>query len=223
MEGKIVIPATISGFLGFIKFAYATAEQHMTAYGIDPAELAKVKPLLDEFIRLDAVCADPTTASQINREARKKAQRALNTQWRAFLNKEIRLNDAISLTEKAVFGIVPRDDIRTPAEPPKETGKVTVTRKGERAFDAVVEETVTGKKKRPDDATGSNVYSAVTEVNDPAPPRNTFRHEGFSSTSHHKLLFAYEQLGKRAWVYALYSNQHGQEGEEGPLTSFIIS
>jgi hypothetical protein len=223
MEGKIVIPAALSAFTGYIKLAYDTAEQHMSTYGIDPNEFAKVTPLFNAYTSLATLCDNPATATKANRDARKKARKALNAQWRVFLNKEIRLNDAISLAEKEVFGIVPRDDERTKPEPPKEMGEVTVTRTGERQFDAVVEETVTGKKKRPDDATGSNLYSAITEVDAPAPFRNTFHYEGFSSTSHHTLVFPEENLAKRAWVYARYSNQHGQEGPEGPLTSFIIN
>lgn len=222
MEGKIVIPASINGFTVYIGIAYETAMKNETLYGIDPNELAKVKPLYENFTSLEALCANPATATKANRDARNIARTALDRQWRAFLNKEIRLNDAISVADKEIFGIVPRDDIRTVPEPPKEIATVTVARTGELQFDATVEEATTGKKKRPDDATGSNLYSAITGVDEPAPQRSAFHYEGFSSTSHHKLVFTDENIAKRAWVFVRYSNQHGQEGPEGPLTSFIV-
>ncbi|MDR2040852.1 MAG: hypothetical protein LBP98_00855 [Tannerella sp.] len=223
MEGKIVIPLSISGFTEFIKLAYGTAEQHLTDYSIDSAEFAKVTPLFNEFTHLEGVCSDPLTASKINRAARNAAREKLETQWRAFLNKEIRLNEAISTTDKAVFGIVPRDETPTRAEAPKEMGQVTAVRTGECQYDIIVEEVVTGKKKRPDDATGSNLYSVVAEREAPAPLRSEFHYEGFSSTCHHKVVFAEKDLARRAWVFSRYSNQHGQEGPNGPLLSFIIS
>ena len=223
MEGKIVIPVTISGFTEFIKIAYDTAEEHLSDYGIDPVEFAKVTPLFNEFTSLEALCANAATATKANRDARNQARQTLTVQWRNFLNKEIRLNDVMSVAEKEVFGIVPRDDTRTSPSTPKETGKVTATRTGAFHYDLVVEETVTGKKKRPADSTGSNLYVAISDVNDPAPHRSTFRYEGFSSNCHHTVIFAEDDLAKRAWAYARYSNQHGQEGPEGPLTSFVIN
>jgi hypothetical protein len=223
MSNKTLIPRTIDGFTTYIKIAYDTAEKNLSAFGIDANEFAKLKPLYDSFIAWQALCADPATATKANRDARNLARHALETQWRVFLNKEIRLNDLMSVAQKEVFGILPHDDTRTPPNPPAHTATATAERMGEEQFDIVVEEATTGKKKLPDDATGSNLYWAVTGVNEPAPLRSTFHFGGFSSNCHHQLVFAETDLARRAWVFVRYSNQHGQEGPEGPLTSFIIS
>jgi hypothetical protein len=55
MEGKIVIPKTVNGFKGYIDLAYETATKNETAYGIDPIELAKVKPLYENYVSLQIV------------------------------------------------------------------------------------------------------------------------------------------------------------------------
>jgi hypothetical protein len=223
MARKTIIPRTVSGFTDYIKLGYGTAEKYMTVYGIDPNELAKVKPLFDTFVSLESLCANPATATKGNRDARNIAWTALEKQWRVFLNKEIRLNDQISIADREIFGILPHDSIRTPSAVPKNMGTVTVMRTGEGQFDLIVEEASTGKKKRPADASGSNLYAAVTEVGDPAPYRNTFRFKGFSSKPRHTMIFTDEYIAKRVWVYVRYTNRHGQEGPEGPLTSFIVS
>ncbi|MDR1331949.1 MAG: hypothetical protein LBK07_07570 [Tannerella sp.] len=223
MSVKTLIPRSIDGFTTYIEIAYETADKNATAYGIDANEFAKLKTLYNDFMTLQALCADPATATKANRDARNLAWHALEKQWRVFLNKEIRLNDLMSVAQKEVFGILPHDDTRTPPNPPTHIGTATAERMGEVQFDIVVEEATTGKKKLPHDATGSNLYWAVGGVDDPAPLRSTFRFGGFSSNCHHQMVFAETDLAQRAWVYVRYSNQHGEEGPEGPLTSFIIN
>jgi hypothetical protein len=223
MKDKTVIPKSVGSFANYIKLGYETAEKCMTVYGIDPKELAKVKPLFDTFVKLESLCANPATATKAYRDARNGAWSALEKQWRVFLNKEIRLNDLIGIADKEVFGILPHDNIRTPPAPPKNMGTVTVMRTGEGQFNLFVEDASTGKKKRPADASGSNLYAAVTEAGNPAPQRSTFRFEGFSSKSRHTMTFTDEYTAKRAWVYVRYTNPHGQEGPEGPLSTFIVN
>jgi hypothetical protein len=223
MKDKTVIPNTISGFTEYIKTAYDAAVQNEKVYGINPNELAKTTPLYNDFIKQEALCANPVTASKPNRDARNIAWDTLEKQWRVFLNKEIRLNDNISVADKEIFGILPHDEKRTHVLPPKSTGILTITRVGECRFDMVVEDSVTGKKKRPDDATGSNVYSAIVEPGQPVPHKDTFHFEGFSSTSHHTVAFSDEHIAKRAYLFARYSNAHGQEGPEGPVSTIIIN
>ncbi|MDR2120452.1 MAG: hypothetical protein LBP64_06225 [Tannerella sp.] len=223
MKAKTVMPGTISGFAVYIQVAYTTAMVNEVPYGINPNELAKIKDLLSNFTTLQALCTNPSTATKSSRDARNIALKALKSQWRVFLNKEIRFNDAVSVADKEIFGIFPPDDIRTPVLPPKGTGTVTVVRVGEFQFDVIVEDAVTGKKKRPDDATGSNLYSAVVEVGEPVPARSSFHFEGFSSTCHHMITFSDALVAKRAYLFARYSNQHGQEGPEGPVTAIIVN
>ncbi|MDR1408481.1 MAG: hypothetical protein LBJ23_10640, partial [Tannerella sp.] len=71
--------------------------------------------------------------------------------------------------------------------------------------------------------TGSNLYSAVVEPGQPAPHRDEFRYEGFSSTCHHKVHFPEDYYLKQVYLFARYSNQHGQEGDDGPVSSIIIT
>jgi hypothetical protein len=222
MIRKTVIPRGTASFTEYIRIAYDTAEKNRTAYNINPGELAKLKPLLDNFIRLELLCINPATAVKVNRAARNAARRTLEKQWRVFLNKEIRLNDAISMVQKAIFCIFPHDTVRTPVSSPKGTGTVTLMRTGERHFIATVKQSVTGKPKCPADAAGSNLYAAITEVNEPAPPHDAFRFMGFSSRCRHTVVFDEKYYVRRAWLYVCYTSRHGQEGPKGPLASVII-
>jgi hypothetical protein len=223
MKDKTIIPRSVGGFADYIRRGYETAEQRMTAYGINPEELAKVKPLLDTFIGLESLCASPATATKANRDARNVAWKALERQWRVFLNREIRLNDLIGIAGREIFGILPHDSVRTAPKRPQNTGRITVVRTGQMQFDLTVTDVDTGKKKRPADAAGSNLYAAIAEVRDPAPQRSAFRFEGFSSKPRHTMIFTDENLARRVWVYVRYTNRHGQEGPEGPLASFIVN
>jgi hypothetical protein len=205
-----------------MRIAFETAEMSATKFGISPDELAKVKPLYDAFMHLQALCANPETATRAYRDARGEAWRVLEKHWRVFLNREIRLNGLMSVADKEVFGILPRDVTRTPPGEPKGMAQVTVVRMGERQFDVVVAEVATGKRRRPDDAAYSVIYSAIAGAGDPAPPREAFRYMGFSPKYRHAVTFAETEIARRAWIYARYSNRRGQEGPEGPLSSFII-
>jgi hypothetical protein len=223
MERKTIIPVTISGFTEYIRIAYDTTQKNLNVYQINSADFAKITPLYTAFITQEALCANPATATKGNRDARNAAWKELEKQWRLFLNKEIRLNDNISIADKEIFGIFPRDTTPTAAGVPKETGIVTATPKGYCEYDVVVENAATGKKKHPADATGSNLYSAVAEVGQPAPARETFRFEGFSSNCHHEVRFPEAYAAKQAYLFARYTNPHGQEGPEGAIATFIIA
>jgi hypothetical protein len=103
-----------------------------------------------------------------------------------------------------------------------ESAVLSVQRTGFCEFDAIVEDSLTGKKKRPADAAGSNIYSAVVEVGQPAPPRDTFRFGGFSPNCHHPVRFAEEHVGQQGWLFARYTNSQGTEGPDGPVAPVII-
>ncbi|MDR0757745.1 MAG: hypothetical protein LBF85_07865 [Tannerella sp.] len=223
MKRKTDIPRSMTSFTDYMSIAYNTAEENITVYGINPDELAKIKPLFDEFMVQESLCVNPYTATKSNRDARFVARAKLEKQWRVFLNREIRLNDAISIAEKEIFGIFPHDSARTPVSSPKSTGKVNVVRTGACQFDVIVGDTATGKRKRPADAAGSNLYLAVTEVNEPEPHRESYRFAGFSSRCRHTVVFSSAHFVKRAWLYVRYTSRRGQEGPEGPVASFIVN
>ncbi|MDR1381507.1 MAG: hypothetical protein LBJ47_08530 [Tannerella sp.] len=222
MSRKTIIPQTISGFVEYIRNAYDVTMKNINIYKIDAVEFAKITPLYTAFINLEALCANPATATKGNRDARNAAWKALEKQWRIFLNKTIRLNDNISVADREIYGIFPHDSTPTAAGIPAECCEITVSRKGYCEYDVIVENGTTGKKKRPDNAAGNNLYSAVVELGQPAPPRETFRFEGFSSTCHHEVRFGEKYLAKQACLFARYTNPHGKEGPEGPVMSFII-
>jgi hypothetical protein len=54
------------------------------------------------------------TATTGNRRERDAAKKELETLWRNFLNANIRYNDLVPVADLEVFGINPRDDVRTP-------------------------------------------------------------------------------------------------------------
>jgi hypothetical protein len=197
--------------------AYKVTQTNLDLYKINEIEFAKIMPLYTAYDALELLCANPATATRGNRDARNAAWKTLEKQWRIFLNKEVRLNDNISIADKEIYGIFPHDDIPTTAGVPKERGVLTVVREGYCEYDVLVENEATGKKKRPDDATGSNLYSAVVEPGEPTPHRDAFRYDGFSSTCHHKKRFPEEYFAKQAYLFARYTNAHGEEGPDGPV------
>ena len=223
MQNKTIIPRSVSRFAEYMKLAYEAAETHLSAYGIPPAELAKITPLYRRFARLELLCASPATATGANRDARNRAKNELEKQWRVFLNREIRYNEAISVAEKEIFGLLPHDRVRSPAERPKETGMLLVVRKGYCRYECAVADAATGRKKRPRGTAGSSLYVCVVEAREPAPLPGAFRFEGFSSACRHTVQFSEDRLAKRAFLFVRYTNSRGQEGPDGPLTTFIVS
>ncbi|MDR1338847.1 MAG: hypothetical protein LBK58_02150 [Prevotellaceae bacterium] len=217
------IPKTITGFTEYIKIAYQKASVNLSAYGISPEKFAVITALCNDYIAKEALAANPDTATKGNRKARDEAHDRLEKAWRQFLNEFIRYNTSISTADKAVFGISPRDGIRTLAQTPTDTGIVNVKRLGAFEFEATVIDEKTSKRKLPAHATGSYIYLSVSEPGVLSEDISTYRKLDFSSNASHKLQFSPSELGKQANVYVRYSNQHGKEGPTGPVETFFIN
>jgi hypothetical protein len=121
---KGFIPRTITGFKEYIEIAYKKASVNLSAYGISPEKFAPITVLYNDYIAKETLAANPDTATKGNREARDEAQEALEKAWRQFLNESVRFNTAVSTADKEVFGISPRDGIRTPSQAPTDTGMI---------------------------------------------------------------------------------------------------
>jgi hypothetical protein len=122
-----------------------------------------------------------------------------------------------------VFGIKERDTTRTPAGIPDIVPTIVIRQSGTRHYEIDVLDSVTGKKKKPQHAAGSNIYLAVTELGEEPKNESEYRKLDFSSNCHHIIEFPLEQLAKQANIYARYSNAHGKEGPESIAEAIIIA
>jgi hypothetical protein len=206
-----------------MKIAYPKASMNLNVYGIPPSKFALITPLYSDYMTKEALAANPDTATKGNREARDEAQRKLDKAWRQFLNESIRYNTSVSTADKEVFGISPRDDVRTPAETPTDTGNVDAKRLGAFEYEAIVINEKTSKRKLPEHATGSYIYLAISESGVLPENIDEYRKLDFSSNSRHELRFSPSDLGKQANVYVRYANGHGKEGPAGPIETFLIN
>jgi hypothetical protein len=221
--GKNFIPRNIAKFTEYIKIAYAKILANLIVYGIAPEELAPVTVAYNRYIVAEALTANPDTATIGNRRERNVARKELESLWRELLNANIRYNKLVPVADLEVFGINPRDGVRTPAGIPDTIGLVSLKHVGAFRFEAHVLDSATGKLKNPANATGSYLYVAVTDVDKEPEHADDFRKRDFSSNNKHVIEFSMEQKAKQAHVYARYSNRHGKEGPEGPVEAIIIS
>lgn len=106
------------------------------------------------------------------------------------MNECIRFNTSVSTADKAVFGLSPRDGIRTPAQAPTETGSVNVKRLGAFEYEAVVIDEKTSKRKLPEHAGGSYLYLAISEPGVLPEAIDTYRKLDFPSNARHELRFS---------------------------------
>jgi hypothetical protein len=220
---KNFIPRTIMGFTEYIKTAYKKASVNLSAYGISPEKFAVITPLYSDYITKEALAANPETATKGNRKARDTARNVLEKAWRQFLNESIRFNTLIGTADRSVFGIPPRDGIRTPVQTPKDTGIVKVKRLGAFEYEATVIDEKTLKRKLPAHAAGSYLYLAVSEPGVAPEGIEAYRKLEFSSSARHTLHLASSDLAKQANNFVRYSNRHGKEGPAGPVETFLIN
>jgi hypothetical protein len=220
---KDSIPRSITEFTEYIKIGYQKASTNLNAYGISPAKLAVITPLYNDYIVKEALAANPDTATKGNRRARDEARDKLEKAWRQFMNESIRFNTSVGTADKAVFGILPRDDIRTTVQTPTDTGIVKVKRLGAFEYELTVISEKTSKRKLPEYATGSYLYLAISEPGVLPENIDTYRKLDFSSNSRHELHLSPSDLAKQANVYARYSNRRGKEGPAGPVETFLIN
>ncbi|MDR2120651.1 MAG: hypothetical protein LBP64_07230 [Tannerella sp.] len=218
-----IFPATITGFTEYIKIAYDKAKTNLIPYGISPDKLEAVGPLCGAYINAEAVAANPDTATAGARRARNEARRTLESAWRKFLNENIRYNSAVPAADLEVFGIKARATTRTPAGVPYKVPAMSIRHAAPRRYEVEVFDSETGKKKKPQYATGSYVYLAVTEPGEEPKHESEYRKLDFSSNCHHVIEFHLEQQARQAHIYARYSNAHGKEGPESIVEAFIIA
>jgi hypothetical protein len=218
-----LFPRTITGFTEYMKVAYAKAQNSLPQYGVSPDKLNVIAPLYDAYIQAEAVAANPETATVGTRRTRDDARKALEPAWRKFINECIRYNSLVPPADLEVFGVKERDTTRTPAGIPDKVPVVFAKPVGARRLEVEVLNSETGKKKKPQYATGSYIYLAVTEVSVEPQHESEYRKLDFSSTCHHVVEFPIEQLAKQANIYARYANSHGKEGPSGPAEAVIIS
>jgi hypothetical protein len=218
-----LFPGTISGFTEYIKVAYSKAETNLTVYGIPPEKFAHVTPYFNAYIAAEAIAANPDTATTGARRTRDLKGEELKTEWRGFVNENIRYNSSVPVADLEVFRIRKRDTIKTTAGVPDTIGLVSARTVGTCRMEVEVLNSETGKKKKPKYATGSYIYVVVTDVGQTPQHADDYRKQDFSSNCHHVLTFPLEQLGKQAHIYARYSNSHGKEGPEGPVESIVIA
>jgi hypothetical protein len=217
-----IFPRTITGFTEYIKIAYAKAQTNLPVYGISPDKLTPITPLYTTYVQAESVAANPDTATAGARRTRDDARKALEPAWRKFLNENIRYNSAVPVADLEVFGIKERDTTRTPAGIPDTVPALSIRQAGVRRYEIEVLNSETGKKKKPQYATGSYIYLAVTEPGEEPKHDSEYRKLDFSSNCHHVAEFPLEQLAKQANFYARYSNAHGKEGPEGLTEAVII-
>jgi hypothetical protein len=218
-----LFPATITGFTEYMKIVYAKAQSGLPQYGVSGDKLSVITPLYNAYIQAEAVAANPETATTGARRTRDNARKALEPAWRKFINECIRYNSAVPVADLEVFGVKKRDTIRTPAGIPDKIPVVFAKSVGARRLEVEALNSETGKKKKPQYATGSYIYLAVTEVGVEPRNENEYRKLDFSSTCRHVVEFPIEQLAKQANIYARYANSHGKEGPRGPVETVIIS
>jgi hypothetical protein len=217
-----LFPLSIAGFTEYIKIAYVKAQTNLSVYGVSPDKFNVITPLYDTYIEKEAVAANPETATTAARRARDDARKALASAWRKFLNENIRFNSAVSVEDLEVFGIKKRDTTPTKAGVPYIIPALSIKQAGVRRYEIEVLDGTTGKKKKPEYATGSYIYIAITDAGKFPEHGDEYHKLDFSSTCHHVLEFPLEQQAKQANVYARYSNPHGKEGPQSPSEAIII-
>jgi hypothetical protein len=216
------IPKSITGFTEYMKIVYVKAQNNLSIYGINFDKFAPITPLYNTYIEKEAIAANPETATTGARRARDEAREALEPAWRMFINENIRFNSAVPVEDLEVFGIKKRDTTPTKVGIPDFIPALSIRQVGVRRYEVEVLNSATGKKKKPQYATGSYIYLAVTEPGKTPEHENEYRKLDFSSNCHHVLEFPIEQLAKQANIYARYSNAHGKEGPEGLTETVII-
>lgn len=213
---------TIAGFTEYIKIAYVKAQNNLSEYGVNPDKFAVITSLYNIYIEKEAVAANPETATTAARRARDDARRTLESAWRKFLNENIRFNSDISTEDLEVFGIRKREAAQTKVGVPYIVPALSIRQEGVRRYEIDVLNGTTGKKKKPEYATGSYIYLAITEAGKLPEHDDEYRKLDFSTTCRHVLEFTLKQQAKQANFYARYSNPHGKEGPRSPSESIII-
>jgi hypothetical protein len=220
---KIFIPQGHKEFRAYIVTSHDKLYGEPKYFGVPIAVLNAYGALYLDYLAKDDLAENPDTATKGNRDARNVARDLLEAAWRQIVNEWLRFSSSISVADKEVFHIYPRDLHPTPARTPKDKGLARIRRLGVCQYEITVVDEENLKRKLPADATGSYLYLCVTEAGVLPESFEAYRKLDFSSTAVHLLDFPSSQIRMEAHIYVRYANQHGKEGPRGEAETFVIN
>ncbi|MDR3296806.1 MAG: hypothetical protein LBS94_01045 [Prevotellaceae bacterium] len=194
---------------------------NLEAYGIAAEQAAPMLAGFAEFEEAERKAADLDTSTSANKHHRDRLHRHLETSWRGFRNTYLRFNPKVSNADREGFGIAVPSGMRRRAGVPSADGMADIERMGTCAYKVVVRDLQNGKRKNPESAHGSNLYTAITPIGQ-TPAYADFRRTSYAPSNVHAVQFSHGDIGKQAHIFACYANTHGEEGPKGSVATVVV-
>jgi hypothetical protein len=196
-------------------------EQKITAfpatYGLLVGDATAFNTLADDFAAKLATATNPATRTSVAIAAKNTARAALVAALRS-LARRVQAHPGITPAQLTEIGLTVRDTTSTPIAPPITSPVLAVEANNSRRHTLRLVDSATPlSRARPFGAMGASVYSYTGEG---APPASLeqWRHEGVATRSSFDVNYDANEVGKTAYLRAVWFNRRGQVG---PMSDVI--
>ncbi len=217
---KLTIPRAIAQFTEYIKNAHDKVSQKIENYKVPPEALKSVTALYSDFIAAAAKASDPEYATKGNRDDRNRLRLELETEWRMFLNANIRFNTRVSVSDMAVIGFTPKmgsSPVPVPATKPVATVDFS---QGQQHTIHFSDGELSGRAK-PAGVHGAEIW---TKIGGEMPTDDSeFSFVAVDTASPYVMQFNLSDTGKKAYYRLRWVNSRGETGPWSSVISAVIA
>jgi hypothetical protein len=193
---------------------------NLTRFGIPTSKVEPLQLEVEEFETAQTKAEHPN-AGKADRLNRKEKASAVSKAVRAFVNANLRYNEAVTDEDRVNMGLTVPDTTSTPSHEPDTIPVVT------RIDPSIImrlslhfKDSRSKSRAKPVNVHGTEICWAILDV----PPVTTadLIYSAFSTRSPHTFVFEENQRGRTVWFRLRWENMRGQKGPWSELYSAII-
>jgi hypothetical protein len=193
-----------------------------TTYGLVVGDATAFNTVADDFTAKLATATNPATRTSVAVASKNTSRSALVASLRS-LARRIQAHPGITPAQLTELGLTVRDTTATPIAPPITAPSLAVAATNSRRHSLRIVDSATPlSRARPFGAMGASVYSYTGEG---APPASLeqWRHEGVATRSSFDVNYDATEVGKTAYLRAVWFNRRGQVGPVSDIISGSVA
>jgi hypothetical protein len=198
---------------------------NFAAYGLLVGDATTLANLQSVFVAKLAIALTPNTRTPTSIMAKETAKAQLRADIQAIV-KRLQANLSITAEQKTALGITVPDHVRTPAAPPTTRPVLALSAIESRGLRLrLTDEATPTRRAKPPGTEGAEIYSFAAGPGVTPPGDLTgWSYQGLARKSDYQVSFDIADVGKTAWVRALWTSTRGGDGPVSePITATIAA
>ena len=222
MHSKDYIPHVEALFVLWIENFILILTAKAAAWGILPAEMAKLAELLEKFKEKYAIAVAPATCTNAAKKAKNDAKKELVTYVRKIYRTRLLFNDSVTNEDHELLQIPIHDTTHTPSPSPHSApiGRIDTSVHLQHKIKVTDTVEISKRSSIPDKVRGYEIWRKI-DGNIPT-TESEFSYLATSTSSLHIETYKLDIVGKIVWYRFRWVNSRNQPGPWSEIISAII-